>query len=1155
MPATHLLTFVKWEQNRKIQAIKTPSGQKRYVKLSSRQNLKHLAVAQIYPVIMSTILELLRKPSELDQDFKSVFGNITIPTSFSSTELTAVLEGIQKLPVPDSSSVISETLTNLRNITAKLPSQPGEITATLQQELQNLLQNGGALGNSVTPIARFLEVIAPLLEKFNFLGNFVIRINEKVNGFSEQVRSRNLTNLSTQFGYLLNVFDLFPELNNVSPFKELKEQVKILNNVLNNNFDNFIMEILGFVDDLPNALDYLLGYQLNEVSQIEDPLAVLNDSDWLKSYNQALEKIEAINLDNLNLEQITNYLNIIETEVSTVGNIGTKLTKQTQVALTNIEKFDGSKFFPDWSHDLQSRIIGITPSTSRELSATLGQMQQLVSGVKIGSVQSEIASIHQQLDQVVRKVDFSTLPNKMKEIATKIDSTVDTVDQGLVKVATFLSNLIKELGNLINSIDLSKLREKVENEFNKLSNQANGLLSQIDKIPAQLNSLVEDLGEKLNKIDLKVLKDKIAQFFEKIASVLNDPQIQYIRTSAQQAIEAIAENLSNVSLKPVFERVLSEMADVKTKLATVKVSQLNDLLKKALKLALDELRKINFAEDIADKLKKEFHEILNNCTGLIKPLQEKYQEIVAQIEEFAPGTWIAKELATPFEGLLAKLAQFEPSKVLNYLQNIYNSLREKLEVFSPTTLLYPLSELYNQAMTSLCSLSPKDLIAPLNNLLKQFTDLIDQLGIEDFVFKVNSNFGKSTNMISYLSPEKELQNSKFWQTVKQLQSQGENLLKNGENQINECLEDLIEKALEDLEPDDLEPDDPKPLESKLEQPKQIRDIIDNQSPHPTVQRFQEIAARLKEQPFSQRVTELTKRWLAQKTRFNATVPLRSPDLQQKYNELKAKLQLLSPIQVLGEATNNVERFTTRLSTLQEELTLGQQNLGNLLTPDQHDQLSAILPKKVTTIPILLRDSLEWLIGRPAKTLLRTLKQQLAQIDKLFVAIETITLKFKVPLQALLAIPGAIGEALLKIKQKINTLNFDFLQDELQTIIDGVIGQFEELNPKNLLEILEALYQKLLDTMGKLYPEKAVKKLDIIYKEKVLQKLSELHPNEVIAKPLDEQYQKIRELQKQLNLDKIFDTLIGKLDTLEQELDDGLKQTATAFNQLLQALPL
>ncbi|MGV2388066.1 MAG UNVERIFIED_CONTAM: hypothetical protein LVR29_06255 [Microcystis novacekii LVE1205-3] len=214
-------------------------------------------------------------------------------------------------------------------------------------------------------------------------------------------------------------------------------------------------------------------------------------------------------------------------------------------------------------------------------------------------------------------------------------------------------------------------------------------------------------------------------------------------------------------------------------------------------------------------------------------------------------------------------------------------------------------------MDSLRSLSPQDLITPLNNLLSQFTSLLDRLKIEEFIFQVNSNFSKIKTLIGNVSPGQALQNSDFWQKLKQLQSQGKNLLENGEKQIDQCLEDLIKLVPEETLAT---------LTSLLKQLQQMRAIIDNQMTHPAVQRLQEIAASLKEQSFAKGVTELTKRWLAEKQRFNEITP--SPELLEDYKQLKAKLQLLSPIQVLGEATTKVERFTTRLGAVQTELTLG-----------------------------------------------------------------------------------------------------------------------------------------------------------------------------------------------------------------------------------------
>ncbi|MGV2388068.1 MAG UNVERIFIED_CONTAM: hypothetical protein LVR29_06265 [Microcystis novacekii LVE1205-3] len=104
----------------------------------------------------------------------------------------------------------------------------------------------------------------------------------------------------------------------------------------------------------------------------------------------------------------------------------------------------------------------------------------------------------------------------MEAIANQIASTVDTVDQGLVKVATFLSNLVKELGDLIGSVNLPELREKVQNEFKQLSSKVEGLLSQVKVIPDTINDLVTDLGTKVKQIDLEALKERSPSFSEKL---------------------------------------------------------------------------------------------------------------------------------------------------------------------------------------------------------------------------------------------------------------------------------------------------------------------------------------------------------------------------------------------------------------------------------------------------------------------------------------------------------------------------------------------------------------------------------------------------------------------------------------------------------------
>jgi uncharacterized membrane-anchored protein YhcB (DUF1043 family) len=216
----------------------------------------------------------------------------------------------------------------------------------------------------------------------------------------------------------------------------------------------------------------------------------------------------------------------------------------------------------------------------------------------------------------------------------------------------------------------------------------------------------------------------------------------------------------------------------------------------------------------------------------------------------------------------------------------------------------------------------------------------------------------------------------------------------------------------------------------------------------------------------------------------------------------------------------------------------------------------LLPKEATAggFKQLLRDGLLEQIGEPAKALLQVLRQKLAQFEPVLAAIKAIALKFQAPTQALTVIPasiGRIGDALVDAKQKITGVNLDFLEDELQGVIDEVIAQFSSINPAVLLSSLDTTYKNMLNVLKQLYPEAAILSLDKTYQDRVLKKLQDLHPAKTIAPPLDEEYQKILEIQKELSVDKIFDALTKKLDTLSQELDDGLDRSAKAVEELIQ----
>ncbi|MGV2388069.1 MAG UNVERIFIED_CONTAM: hypothetical protein LVR29_06270 [Microcystis novacekii LVE1205-3] len=80
-------------------------------------------------------------------------------------------------------------------------------------------------------------------------------------------------------------------------FKELKAQVERLPKLLSGADIVFEIEALGVYG--PEELSNLMQWQLDEVSQIDPLKQPPNYSHWLEPYNQALERVKEIDINDL----------------------------------------------------------------------------------------------------------------------------------------------------------------------------------------------------------------------------------------------------------------------------------------------------------------------------------------------------------------------------------------------------------------------------------------------------------------------------------------------------------------------------------------------------------------------------------------------------------------------------------------------------------------------------------------------------------------------------------------------------------------------------------------------------------------------------------------------------------------------------------------
>ena len=1103
---------------------------------------------------MQSILERLPDSSALDGKITTVvssFGTLSgLADGFSPEGLDSLLDAAQNLPFPDGLQLIERTLNNLGKMEQLIPTKPDEITAALKAGLEKLLAEMGGVNEKIKPVADIVAIVAPFIDKFDVFTQSVGRINTILAELPNQLSGLNLNNIPGLLQYVSNLFGMFPDIVDNSPFKELRAQFDTLKNWVNLNAadlsEQFRGEIQSLAEALPSQLNTVMQGGIAAVGLVATPVAGLQRSTWFEPYNNSLAVAAAMDLNDLS--QIGSYISSLEVQVNQVNGVATSLNQRVQAVKSALRSFDVTL----WSSDLLNAFDNITdviaPEKPGVIAGLFHQIRRVLEGLEVSAAESSIAAIEQEIDKLFGEIDISVLTQTIEETADRIVSAIQVVDEMLVQAATTLSSLVQELKSLIGDINLPGMMSSIQIAFGQLDTASSDLKTQVETVSGSIADFVDDVGQDIKDLDISTLTGALEDLLRQITATLDDPQIRQILDEAKQGIDEVVENLEGISLKPAFDRMVEESAELETTLAKVDVSELNDFLKMALMAALEVIRNIDFAGEVRDVLQAQLQLILSRSTDLIEPLQEKFQLIDNKINQFSPGELSSARLSPPFEQMLDALNKIDPSVLFSPLQEARQLLVAQLEPLNPTTLLSPLVELHGKLKTAIQSLSPHALIQPLNDILRQVTGLIDNLGIEAFINQITGAVNNITGVLADFALGGALQDNALWRVLGEIELQGNGLLENIEAQLDQFLDRIITCVPEV---------DISVLRPALDAMQNAVDTIQDHMNNPQVLNdFNTMLSGLQTQNFNEGMTALTQAWQTQKTRFDAVTP--PSELADDYAILKEKLNALSPISVLAIPVNQVGVVEASLVTMQTELSLTRDILLTRLAEGQAS-LNSLLPSETTTAAFkqLLRDTLTEQIGNPARAITNALKKKLQALSSVMEKIKAIAKRFQEPFKALTILPESItriGDAIIDAKNKITNINLNFLEDELQGVLDDVIAQLDAVSPSIIISGLTTPYQNVVKALNALYPEDAIESIDNNYKTNVLGKVKELHPDKTVAQPLDRSFKYILELKEAINVDKIFDALDRKLDTIGKELDEGLDRAEKAFNELLTALP-
>lgn len=991
--------------------------------------------------------------------------------------------------------------------------------------------------------------------------------NSPVNNGRETTAAKNIETLRSIRG----VLDTFPD-----PFNA-ENVVKFLSAKLKGVPRHFInMRHVPIYDDLNQLLETMIQFADMDSAALQthiqstltalkralerDGQAPLNR--LITSFNDLTTKINTTALD-AEMGQITvalqNIADAVETadisgidaDVNTINTTLDSLLPRLNQILNEVFGGAASQSITQLGRlprelDLGMRRLQrmLEPSLSLDFFTVIDSLlNQSIKQSHLNELTQAIADFFERITGALETLNSATIQTALGTVSDALDSALDGFDDAMLQLATRVSALFDEVDAALSKIDTQALREQIEGAIedmqNSLEETVNDLFEPVQSAVSSAVATIETTASSFNPDDVaEALRGVITQ----ITDVLTSEEVTNAINSIRDAIERVTQQVQALSFSPVVDEVIDGIDQITGTLQRIEPSQLNAVTKGAIKVAVAVLP--DDLEEPRNYLIIELDRIVDEGPiPLVEQIKAPVEQLTNQVKALSPEKLIGDSLSKPFNDFIAELEKFTPSSLLapvqNALDNVKDNVRDQIDLAS---LLKPLEDLYNNLVSQMDRFGPEQLVDPVE---RQITNLIDSLLEvlpEEVIFEVLNKIISGIEFVTAIVTEVKLILQKIQSMVA--------TLANPQEQLLSWLQPVLN--LVDTMPD---------IASLQELFDEVSDAVDKLTASELQTTLQGSTAplltALSDLEPQTMLTQLTSAYQnIDRTAVNAL-----PDSPQK-SALLTALNRFNPL------SSPMSRVFSNLQQLHDDLTEALTAYETAMlswdarffvkgNPFTDLQISDVTTQ---TIKDLLRKGIEEQAIAPVAKVLSSIGTAIATFNGPIGELENFVDSIEDMLEQITEGPGSLGEVrdtLNQLIERVQNINLQFLEDELNDVFDAVKQKFNDVSPTVFREALQAAIDETLDLIdiSLLLPQEDINAIDQTY-QGLLDKLKTFDPGKLVIDAIKPEFdKKVLPLIDTFDLSRPLDTLIERMDNLAAELGSELSRTDQSYKTMLQAVPV
>lgn len=1110
--------------------------------------------------IMTTAIDLLGVEQEGDTPGSGYAGAAGLLTQFPQQLFDKLENSISANFSTLLNSDLTDTVSTVSNLYPALKAGTELIPTENLQQLGNNFSDARDVfsGDAITGIQNIITTIRQISDN----------IPEDRNGV--------ISSLTEQIVKLLNQFG-GKEAEDITAWiasvQGLSAEITPLIDAIADSSDaaNIVVEIYQ------RALDRTL--KLFGFKKVQTIIRFTQEFPPLASLETALEPVASAvttttGLYSTSMTQINTDYATFRTSIISITRGLRDLNRHIRPVLLNIRGVTGSPLFQpnaleNYLREQMNRALRVNINEVQKIddpfNALFDKLDEAIDNIDLSFVRDEVLGFFKTLQETIETVDLPSVGDVLNEQLTPVAEAIYAAEQGVTdfvgQIESYFDGIQTQYRELASGVgefqpdgsfrfhfedSLTEIFAAIRNSISGDASDPNSfsLRGELESLKGRLEQAILQVSTLLGEVDgtLGSYRDQALTGINNFTIYIDSLNMPQLLEDLKTKVDEIIDQLIPIDFDIVIDPVVDVLDENTEKLKSIDPSSLNDILREALKLALEVVIHIDFTGTIKSPLSEQFQNIKAIPQAGINELQQRYEEALSILDEISPAQLLSGLFAA-FDKIEELLGSLSVETMLAPLDSAHKKyLLDPFDKAKPSVLLSPAIEEFADFVSVFDEIKGSEIIAPINDPLNELKGLVKDFNVTEVFDELLATISKAQDDLRDIRPSEILAPiaDEFTRIEQELDRFKPSVVF---QPVVELAEPLL-GFLEDIQQETIDA-----LHQMFQVPLQVLEQLQPETLTQTLHNhIDQLIAALRAVNISASYNQLKGEYFDLRLAVQGTG---DQDLMGLVVEADPVLFLEDTVNIYNNLITALENLKTNvdvrgLSEVYNEL---QTRLMDMLPPFARELLNEESFKRIMRLANPAR-FLEELDER-----FETLKAKVIPVRP-----EDISAELDETYNSVLALIDGLDldDAINEVKDTVNQIKgivdrirIDFLATDIDNAVADVRAMISALDPSRVVDQLDVVHADVGELLNETKPSELLDSIQIIFDD-IKGLVDKVNPKAVLGEPIDRAWAALEDKLGEIDFTVILQPIVDKLDELETEFFDGLQRTEKAFDHMLGA---